>query len=82
MTIYDPADRPDGSNADEWLLFLEERLDNRANCPNGLTFMAVQIAEAIDKVKVRAEKAEACVKEMRKEVRDAYRDGLAEGFER
>lgn len=40
--------RPQGSNADEWHLFLCERLDNRASHPNALTFVAVQIAEAID----------------------------------
>jgi len=43
-----PHPRPIGSNADEWHLFLSEYLDNRATSPNGLTFMAVQIAEAID----------------------------------
>jgi hypothetical protein len=40
--------RPRGSNADEWHLFLCQYLDNRATSPNGLTFMAVQIAEAIE----------------------------------
>jgi hypothetical protein len=40
--------RPDGSNADEWHLFLAQHLDNRANSHHGLTFMAVQIAEAVD----------------------------------
>jgi len=40
--------RPEGNNADEWHLFLSEYLDNRATFPNGMTFMAVQIAEAID----------------------------------
>jgi hypothetical protein len=40
--------RPSGSNADEWHLFLSEYLDNRANFPDGLTYMAVQIAEAIE----------------------------------
>jgi hypothetical protein len=40
--------RPVGSNADEWHVFLCEHLDSRAACPNGLTFMAVQIAEAFD----------------------------------
>jgi hypothetical protein len=39
--------RPHGSNADEWHLFLSEHLDNRAG-NNGLTYMAVQIAEVID----------------------------------
>lgn len=40
--------RPRGSNADEWQLFLCHHLDNRATSLNGLTFMAVQIAEAIE----------------------------------
>jgi hypothetical protein len=40
--------RPRGSNADEWHLFLCQRLDNRATYPNGLEFTAVQIAEAIE----------------------------------
>jgi hypothetical protein len=40
--------RPTGSNADEWHLFLCGFLDNRATSPSGLTFIAVQIAEAID----------------------------------
>jgi len=40
--------RPSGSNADEWHLFLCELLDNRATYPNGMTYVAVQIAEAID----------------------------------
>ena len=42
--------RPTGSNADEWHLFLSEYLDNRATSPNGLPFMAVQIAEALDEI--------------------------------
>lgn len=45
--------RPNGSNADEWHLFLTEWLDNRATCPNGMTFAAVQIAEAIDDAEKR-----------------------------
>jgi acid stress-induced BolA-like protein IbaG/YrbA len=41
--------RPSGSNADEWHLFLCEYLDNRATgSGDGLAFIAVQIAEAID----------------------------------
>jgi hypothetical protein len=39
--------RPRGSNADEWHLFLSQYLDNRATSPDGLTFMAIQIAKAI-----------------------------------
>ena len=49
--IFEPQrmeGRPAGSNADEWHLFLSEYLDNRANFPTGMTFIAVQIAEAID----------------------------------
>lgn len=42
------GERPAGSNADEWHLFLSHYLDNRAAQPNGLTYIAVQIAEAID----------------------------------
>lgn len=46
---YDPALRPKGGNADEWLLFLEQYLDNRANGNGrGLEFMAVQISTAIE----------------------------------
>lgn len=45
--------RPTGSNADEWHLFLSQYLDNRATQPSGLTFIAVQIAEAIDAARGR-----------------------------
>jgi hypothetical protein len=41
-------ERPRGSNADEWHLFLSEHLAARADSPHGLTFMAVQIANAIE----------------------------------
>ena len=44
---HDGSKRPAGSNADEWHLFLSEHLD-KATFSSGLTFMAVQIAEAID----------------------------------
>ncbi len=45
----DTMKRPSGSNADEWHLFLCEHLDNRATgSGDGLGFIAVQIAEAID----------------------------------
>ncbi len=57
------SSRPTGSNADEWHLFLCERLDNRATQPNGLTFCAVQIAEAIEQA--------------RSEVREAMADRLS-----
>lgn len=49
--------RPKDSNADAWHLFLSEYLDARANSPSGLTFMAVQIAEAIDDAERRGETA-------------------------
>lgn len=41
-----PTPRPQGSNADEWHLFLAENNDN-------LAFLAVQIAEAIDEAEKR-----------------------------
>jgi hypothetical protein len=47
MTRDESRERPSGSNADEWHLFLTKHLDNRAG-NNGLTYMAVQIAEAIE----------------------------------
>lgn len=50
--------RPTGSNADQWHLFLSEHLDSRAPSPHGLTFMAVQIAEALDDFRAAA-RAEA-----------------------
>lgn len=46
--------RPSGSNADEWHLFLSEHLDNRAG-NSGLTYMAVQIAEAIEAARSKQE---------------------------
>lgn len=45
--------RPHGSNADEWHLFLSEHLDNRANSSSALSFIAVQIAEALDEAQER-----------------------------
>ena len=48
-----PIGRPTGSNADEWHSFLCHHLDNRATSPNGLTYVAMQIAEAIDAAMVR-----------------------------
>ena len=48
--------RPAGSNADEWHLFLCEYLCDRPNgAGDGLAFIAVQIAEAIDEAKRRGE---------------------------
>lgn len=44
----DTGRRPAGSNADEWHLFLTEYCCNRPNQVNGMTYMAVQIAEAIE----------------------------------
>lgn len=40
-TLKGPAQRPIGSNADEWHLFLTENTD-------ALAYLAVQIAEAIE----------------------------------
>lgn len=45
---WEKEKHPAGSNADEWHLFLSRYLDNRANFPTGLTYVAVQIAEALD----------------------------------
>jgi hypothetical protein len=42
------AARPQGTNADEWRLFLSAYLDSRTTSADGLSFMAVQIAEAIE----------------------------------
>ena len=48
--------RPAGSNADEWHLFLCEYLCDRPNgAGDGLAFIAVQIAEAIDDAERRGE---------------------------
>lgn len=44
----DRGKRPSGSNADEWHLFLSQHLDNRAQFPYGMSYVAVQIAEALD----------------------------------
>lgn len=46
--------RPAGSNADEWHLFLTEYCCNRPNQVNGMTYIAVQIAEAIETAERRA----------------------------
>ncbi len=56
MSVYDPNKRPDNSNADAWHLFLTEHADNRAAFPNGLAFLAAQIAEAIDEAEERGSK--------------------------
>jgi hypothetical protein len=45
-TLNGPAQRPLGSNADEWQLFLSEHQDA---CP----YLAVQIAEAIEEAELR-----------------------------
>ncbi len=39
---------PRGSNADEWRLFLSGYVDSRATSIDGMSFVAVQIAEAIE----------------------------------
>ena len=43
------SNRPSGSDADEWRLFLSESLNNR----RGLTYIAAQIAEALDQAQER-----------------------------
>ena len=45
--------RPIGNNADEWAEFLDEYLESRKDSPNGRSFVAVQIAEAIDAAEKR-----------------------------
>lgn len=45
-TLKGPAQRPLGSNADEWHLFLDENKD-------ALPYLAVQIAEAIEQAERR-----------------------------
>lgn len=45
-TLRGPAQRPLGSNADEWNLFVAENMDNPA-------YLAVQIAEAIEEAERR-----------------------------
>lgn len=45
-TLNGPAQRPLGSNADEWHLFLDEHKDT-------LPYLAVQIAEAIEEAEAR-----------------------------
>lgn len=45
-TLKGPAQRPLGSNADEWHLFLSENAD-------ALAYLAVQIAEAIEDAESR-----------------------------
>lgn len=46
-TLRGPAQRPLGSNADEWHLFLDDNKD-------ALPYLAVQIAEAIEDAERRA----------------------------
>jgi hypothetical protein len=71
-TMSDLVKRPRDSNADAWHLFLSEYLDARANIPNGLTFMAVQIAEAIDDAaREQCESNDAEIERMGEEL-DAY----------
>jgi hypothetical protein len=45
-TLQGPAQRPLGSNADEWNLFLSEH-------PDATGYLAVQIAEAIEEAEKR-----------------------------
>lgn len=53
-------DRPAGANADDWHLFLTHHACNRPTMPNGLTFVAVQIAEAIDAAMKPGERCDIC----------------------
>lgn len=79
--VDDDSVRPKGNNADEWHLFLSEWLDNRAACPNGMIFMAVQIAEAIDDATREAERraleTAANIAETHAKGYAAYRDHFA-----
>lgn len=49
-TLRGPAQRPLGSNADEWALFLSENID-------AIPYLAVQIAEAIEQAEPRGSSA-------------------------
>jgi hypothetical protein len=53
MSEYNGDKRPADSNAGEWYMFLTGYLDDKAANGFGLTFMAVQIAEAIDEAQER-----------------------------
>ncbi len=53
--------RPRGSNADEWRFFLSVYLDDRATNPDGLSFVAVQIVEAIEAERERCAGLQQCV---------------------
>jgi hypothetical protein len=70
--------RPSGSNADEWYLFLSEWLGSCATHPDGLAFVAVQIAEAIEAEREAcAETAESIypgVHNLQQSIADAIRD--------
>lgn len=61
-TLKGPAQRPLGSNADEWHLFLDEYKD-------ALGFLAVQIAEAIDEAEYRGRAIKATRRALAKEKR-------------
>jgi hypothetical protein len=56
MMSEPPPKRPQGSNADEWRLFLSAYVDSRATIFDGLSFVAVQIAEAIEGMRERCAK--------------------------
>src|ERR1700730_1154302 len=47
--------RPQGSNADEWHMFLCGYVADRAAFPRGLAYVAVQIAEAIEAAVARGD---------------------------
>ncbi len=57
--------RPKGSNADEWQLWLSFYADSRAAFPDVLAYLAVHIAEAIDRATQRGRDAgyAECMKE-------------------
>ena len=80
MPVGKPIERPAGSNADEWLLFLSYWLDSRVINPHGLVYVAVQIVEAIDAT-TRAEPAPSsrAVAEALKKRADWLRDERLRG---
>jgi hypothetical protein len=57
--------RPKGSNADEWHLWLSFYADSRAAFPDVLDYLAVHIAEAIERATERGHSAgyQQCIKD-------------------
>lgn len=81
VKVYDPSKRPEGSNADEWFCFLEQRLDNRANGNGmGLQFIAVQIAEALDAVEARYHSAVNGRRDFRELYRKQRKNNITENY--